>query len=253
MKDVTEFYHIACAITKGWPATYPAVGAPEASANRPNSFAVLRSLLDLEAANLAKAVEHARPPFLFIRGYDGNSYRSGIKIEYPLIGCAEDALTFFHPTGEGVQKQRQRTNLFIIDQLPFKETGYTDTYSAGRAVEEVGRDLRQIAMKFMATLSRWAYLEFSAGPYTDGWHDEKWLKEHGDPAAQWETTEQLTDCIIGVNQLDGDIIYQGSDNNAILITNLIIETDYCPPAIEFNYNYTASPFEAVSEKYRDDV
>lgn len=253
MKDVTEFYHICCAITKGWPATYQAAGAAEQVSKRPNSFAVLRSLLDLEASNLAKAVEHARPPFLFVRGYDGNAYRSGLKIEYPLVGCAEDALTFFHPTGEGVQKQRQRTNFFVIDQLPFKETGYSDAYSAGRAVEEVGRDLRQMAMKFMNALSRWEYVEFSAGPYTDGWHDVKWLNDHGDNTAEWETIEALTDCILGVNQVDGDIIYQGSDNNAILITNLIVETDYCPPTIEFNYNYTASPFEAMSEKWRGDI
>jgi len=252
MKDVTEFYHIACAIVKAWPATYPAAGEAEQAAKRPNSFAILRSLLDLETSNLAKSVEHARPPFLFVRGYDGNQYRSGLKIEYPLIGCAEDALTFFHPTGEGVQKQRQRTNFFVIDQLPYKENGYSDAYSTGRAIEEVGRDLRQMAMKFMASLSRWQYVEFSSGPYADGWHDTKWLKAHGE-AADWESVENLTDSIIGVNQVDGDIIYQGSDKNAILITNLIVETDYCPPATEFNFTYTASPFEAMSEKWRADI
>lgn len=253
MKDVTEFYHIACAIVKAWPATYPSANAHESVAKRPQSFAVLRSLLDLEADNLAKSIEHARPPFLFIRGYEANARRSGVKIEYPLIGCAEDALTFFHPTGEGAQKQRQRTNFFVIDQLPYREGGYTDQYSAGRAIEEVGRDLRQMALKFMSALSRWAYIDFQAGPYTTGWHDFKWLKEHGDPASEYEVIEYLTDSIIGVNEINGDIIYQGSDNNAILITNLILETDYCPPSLEFNFNYKASPFEAVAEKYTEDL
>lgn len=243
MKDVIEFYQVACAITKAWPAAYPSPGAAEQAAKRPNSFAVLRSLLDLESANLSKAIEHARQPYLYIRGYDPNAVRSELKIQYPLIGCAEDSLSFFHPTGGGAPKQRQRTNFFVIDQLPYRESGYSDQYSASRAVEEVGRDLRQMALKFLSALDRWEYLEFSAGPYQDGWHDAVWMEADGDPTAVWESVEKLTDNIVAAGQLDGDIIYQGSDNNAILITNLIIETDYCPPDIGFNFKYKQSPFE----------
>ena len=77
MTDPTEFYSIAYAITKAWPATYPSITAPEAIAKRPQSFAVLRSLMDLEADNLAKAIEHTRPPYFFMRGYDANAQRTG--------------------------------------------------------------------------------------------------------------------------------------------------------------------------------
>lgn len=235
MNDVTEFYAIVCAIVKGWPATYPTADSPEATAKRPNTFSVMRSLLDLEADNLAKAIEHARPPYLYIRGYDANSYRQGIKIEYPLIGCAEDTFTFFKPMGT-VQKQRNRINLFCIDQLPFRENAYSDQYSTSRAIEEVGRDLRVMMLKLLHSFKRWGYLEFSSGPYADGWHDMVWLKTHGDPAT-WETRSLLTDHIINVNEVGGDLIYQGSDNNAILITNIYVDTDYCAPDVDFNFTY----------------
>lgn len=248
MTDPTEFYSIAYAITKAWSATYPSVNAPEAIAKRPQSFAVLRSLMDLEADNLAKAIEHTRPPYFFMRGYDANAQRTGVKIEYPLIGCAEDTFTFFKPVGSP-QKQRHKINLFVIDQLPYRENAHSDQYSSARAIEEVGRDLRQIMLKFLNSLKRWEYVEFSSGPYADGWHDTTWLKAHGDPA-QWEVLYSLTDVMVNMNEVGGDLIYQGSDNLAVLITNVYIDTDYCPAEVEFNYVYDDSgALVAPAEKW----
>lgn len=251
MTDVTEFYGIACAIVKGWPATYPNASAPEAISKRPQTFAVLRSLLDIEADNLAKSIEHARPPYMFIRGYDANAMRSGVKIEYPLIGCAEDTFTFFKPTGSP-QKQRHKINLFCIDQLPYRENAQTDPYSTARSVEEVGRDLRQMMLRFLNSLKRWGKLEFTSGPYVDGWHDMVWLKAHGE-AATWEVTERLTDVLVNMNEVGGDVIYQGSDDNAILITNVFIDTDYCPADLEFTYTYKDGVLIAPPEKWILDI
>lgn len=247
MTDVTDFYSISCAIAKAWPATYPDPKAPEAVAKRPQTFAVLRSLMDLEADNLAKAIEHARPPYLFIRGYDANAQRTGVKIEYPLIGCAEDTFTFFKPTGSP-QKQRHKINLFCIDQLPYKENATVDQYTTARTVEEVGRDLRQMMLKFLNSLRRWEYVEFISGPYVNGWHDTTWLKAHGE-AAQWETVMRLTDVMVNMNEVNGDLIYQGSDNLAVLITNVYLDTDYCPAELEFNYEYSGGVLVAPSEKW----
>lgn len=223
-------------MVKAWPATYPNAEAHEYVAKRPNTFAVLRSLLDIEADNLGKTIEASRPPYLFIRGYDSNSLRSGVKIEYPLIGCAEDTMTFFNPVSSGVKKQRHKLNLFAIDQLPHPGNTYADGYSMNRAVEEVGRDLRQMMLRLLHSLRRWEKLEFSSGPYTDGWHDVKWLTDHGQPA-EWESIESLSDVVTGMSEADGDLIYAGSDNNAILITNLFITTDYCPAPVDFNFIY----------------
>ena len=236
MTDPTEFYGIACAMVKAWPATYPNADAHEYVAKRPNTFAVLRSLNELEADNLAKTIEAARPPYLFIRGYDANAYRSGVKIEYPLIGCAEDTMRFFNPITKGAKKQRHKINLFVVDQLPYPGTSYSDQYSMNRAIEEVGRDLRQIMLRYLNSLRRWARVEFLSGPYADGWHDVEWLKAHG-ATATWEVIESLTDVIVGSSEPDGDLIYQGSDNTAILITNIYIETDYCPAPVDFNFVY----------------
>lgn len=237
MIDPTEFYGIAYNMVKAWPATYPNAEAHEYVAKRPNSFAVLRSLRELEADNLNKAIEHTRVPYFFVRGYDSNALRSGIKIEYPLIGCAEDTMTFFNPLYKGVKKQRHKINLFAIDQLPFVGTSYSDQYSMNRAVEEVGRDLRQIMLKFLHGTANWHKVEFNSGPYVDGWHDVVWLAAHGDPA-QWETVETFNQVATGMGEMGGDVIYTGgSDNTVILITNIYIDTDYCPAPVDFNYQY----------------
>jgi hypothetical protein len=237
MIDPTEFYGIACSMVKAWPATYPNAEAHEYVAKRPNTFAVLRSLLEIEAANLNKTIEHARPPYFFVRGYDSNELRSGIKIEYPLLGCAEDTMTFFNPIYKGVKKQRHKINAFVIDQLPDQGKTYSDKYSMNRAVEEVGRDLRQIMLRFLHSLTNWQSLEFSAGPYVDGWHDAVWLAAHGDPTAEWEIKETFSQVASGMGEVSGDLIYTGSDNTVVLITNIYIDTDYCPAPVDFNYQY----------------
>lgn len=237
MTDPTELYGIASAMVKAWPATYPTADAHEYVAKRPGTFAVLRSLRELDTDNLAKTIEAARPPYLFIRGYDANAYRSGVKIEYPLLGMAEDTMTFFNPIARGaVKKQRHKINVFIVDQLPYPGNSYSDQYSMNRAIEEVGRDLRQMMLKFLHSLYRWERLTITAGPYDDGWHDAKWLEDHGDPSTEWESEEMLADSLVGVSEIGGDLIYQGNDDNtAILITNLYLDTDYCPADVSFNY------------------
>lgn len=104
-------------------------------------------------------------------------------------------------------------------------------------------------LKFLNTLRRWEYVEFSSGPYADGWHDTAWLKDNGDPA-QWEVLYSLTDVMVDMNEVGGDLIYQGSDNLAVLITNVYIETDYCPLDIDFNYVYDdAGALVAPVEKW----
>lgn len=234
MTDPTELYGIFSAMVKAWPATYPNADGHEYVAKRPNTFAVLRSLLELEADNLNKTVGASRPPYLYIRGYDDNKYREGIKIEYPLIGCAEDTMKFFHPIGGGAVKQRHKINFFVIDQLPREGTSYSDQYSMNRAVEEVGRDIRIMALRFLRSLRNWKKLEITAGTFADGWHDANWVKTHG---GQFEEIETLSQILVGNAEADGDLIYQGSDNNVIMITNLYLETDYCPADVAFNYVY----------------
>lgn len=235
MTDPTEFYGICAAMVKAWPATYPNAEAHEYVAKRPNTFAVLRSLRELEADNLNKTLSASRPPYLFIRGYDANKYRDGIKIEYPLVGCAEDTMRFFHPIGGGAVKQRHKINFFVIDQLPFEGTSYSDQYSMNRAVEEVGRDIRLIGLRFLRSMRNWKKLEIISGTYADGWHDAPWVKAHG---GTFEEVESLSQILIGNAETDGDMIYYtGSDNTVILITNLYLETDYCPADVDFNYVY----------------
>ena len=234
MTDPTEFYGICAAMVKAWPATYPNAEAHEYVAKRPNTFAVLRSLRELEADNLNKAIGASRPPYLFIRGYDANQYREGIKIEYPLVGCAEDTMRFFHPIGGGVVKQRHKINFFVIDQLPYEGNTYSDQYSMNRAVEEVGRDIRLIALRFLRSLRNWKKLEIISGTYADGWHDAAWVKAHG---GTFEEVESLSQILVGSAETDGDVIYGGSDNTVLLITNLYLETDYCPESPAFNYIY----------------
>lgn len=253
MTDPTEFYQIISAMVKAWPAFYPNASAHEYVSKRPNTFAVLRSMSELEADNLFKTVEAAQNPYLFVRGYTNNSERSGLKIEYPLVGVAEDTLTFYNPVSKGVKKQRHKINFFLVDQLPFPGTGYSDTYSMNRTIEEVGRDLREMATSLLTSLRRWEKVSFSAGPYTDGWHDVVWLKAHGDPSAVWESEETMSDVLTGMGEVDGDIIYTaGSDNTAMLITNLYIETDLCPEPVDFNYIYSGGSLLKPLERWVND-
>lgn len=253
MTDPTEFYQIMYAMVKAWPATYPNPESHEYVAKRPNTFAVLRSMSDLEADNLSRSVEAAKNPYLFVRGYTDNAARSGLKIEYPLVGLAEDTMTFFNPVNAGVKKQRHKINFFLIDQLPYPGTSYSDTYSMHRTIEEVGRDLREMALSLLTSLRRWEKVTFSAGPYTDGWHDVVWLKAHGDPAAVWESDETMGEVLTGMGEVDGDLIYTtGTDNTAMLITNLLIETDLCPLPVEFNYIYSGGSLLSPADRWVND-
>lgn len=252
MQDISEFYHILYHMVKAWPATYPTATSGEYAAKRPNSFAVLRSIYDLNADNVNKAVEHAKPPYFFVRGYDANEFRAGLKIEYPLLGVAEDTMTFVRPSGSGFKRQKHRLNLFVVDQLPFKENQYADAYSSARAIEEVGRDLRQIMLRLLHSFSNWQKLEFSSGPYQDGWHDVAWLKAHGE-AAQWESVGELLQILPQIDAVEADVFYQGVDNCAVLYANIVVETNYCPDPVAFSYTYDeGGNLAAPSEKYQLD-
>ena len=249
MNDISEFYHILYHMVKAWPATYPTATSGEYAAKRPNSFAVLRSIYDLNADNVNKAVEHAKPPYFFVRGYEANEFRAGLKIEYPLLGVAEDTMTFVKPATNGFKRQLHRVNIFFVDQLPFKEKQYADAYSSARAIEEVGRDLRQMMLSLLPSLQNWWKVEFSSGPYQDGWHDLAWLKLNGEPAT-YETVGELN---IQADSVEADVFYQGVDNCVILYASFIVETNYCPEPIAFAYTYDESGnLAAPSEKYQLD-
>ena len=251
MDDISEFYRILYNMVRAWPATYPTGTSAEYAAKRPNSFAVVRSIYDLNADNVNKAVEHAKPPYFFVRGYEANEFRAGLKVEYPFIGVAEDTMTFMKPSGPGFKRQKHRINLFVVDQLPFKENQYADAYSSARAIEEVGRDLRQIMLRLLHSLSNWQKLEFSSGLYQDGWHDVAWLKAHGEPA-QWESVGELSN-ILHLDMVEGDVFYQGVDNCAVLYTSIVVETNYCPDPVAFSYTYDeGGNLAAPSEKYELD-
>lgn len=249
MEDITELYQIAHAIVKAWPATYPTGTSGEYAALRPNSFGVVRSIYDLNADNLNKGVEQSRPPFLFSRGYNANESRSGLKIEYPFLGFAEDSMIFVNPINKGYKRQRHTINLFIADQLPFKENQYADPYSSSRTVEEVGRDLRKMMLQFLQSFANWEKLEFFSGPYQDGWHDATWLKDHGE-AAQWESVGQLSQHLHDVDEISADIFYQGVDNCAVIYANIVVETNFCPDPVAFSYTYDEDGnLAGAGEKY----
>jgi hypothetical protein len=235
MNDVTELFAIFYNIVKAWPATYPTAGSGEYVSKRPNTFAVMRSLRDIEAPNLEKSIEDAKEPYFYMRDFDANEFRTGQRAQYPVFGCAEDAMDFRHPMGTGAEKQLNLINCFIIDQLPFAENGYSDPYSSGRTIEEVGRDLKEMALKLLKVLGRWAKVQITMGDFENGWHDTAYLKAHG---AMFETELEISQIIHDMDKVKAHVIYQNSDNNAILLMNMLVETNQCAdPEMEMNYVY----------------
>ena len=161
-------------------------------------------------------------------------------------------MTFVRPSGPGFKRQKHRINLFVVDQLPFKENQYADAYSSARAIEEVGRDLRQIMLRLLQSFSNWQKLEFSSGPYQNGWHDVEWLKAHGE-SAQWESVSELLQILPQLDAVEADVFYQGVDNCAVLYANIVVETNYCPDPVAFSYTYDeGGNLAGPSEKYQLD-
>lgn len=255
MEDITEFYGIACNIVKAWPAVYPVVGGPEATCLRPQSFAGLHSDADLEADNFAKAVEHSREPYLFVRGYADNAIRGGLKVEYPLIAVAEDAFSIRNFLArKGNKATIQTLNLIFVDQLPYAKNNNADVYTMARTDQEVGRDLRKMALTFLDSLTNWAKIEFKSGPYVDGWHDALWLAAN-DPTADWDESQMIpmVSLLPSGAEINGDILYKGTDNTVRLYLNLAIQVNACPMPLEFNYVYAGGSLVAPLERWRYDT
>jgi hypothetical protein len=221
-KELAEFYRVAQSIVRGYPAQYAAVGEPEMVALRPNSFVVARSLQDFNAENVAKRPHFSDSPYFYSRNFTNAQHRSGEnKIEYPIVGFAEDRVTL-----NLTRSDSAHLNFFVIDQIPQGANGfYEDGYSSAREVEDVARDIRDHFRKFISVLRRFGYYE-NLFQLPNGWYDEFSLIESG--VSRYPCPISKLDSLVNFDNLTVEIFPTMADNCLIGVANIHVKLDYCP-------------------------
>ena len=236
--EITDFYRICKSVVKGYPAQYIAANEPEMVALRPNTFAVVRSLKDFDAENINKRPQFSNSPYFFSRHFNNSKYRSGqIKVEYPVVGFAEDRASL-----KLTKADKVKLDFFFIDQIPQFGDFYDDTYSKNREIEDVAKDIRDHFRKFIRILYQFAYCNVQGLP--TGWYDIVWLQDND------YTYNELTplDALVNLTDLQVEIFTGIVDNCVIGLTNIYVSVDGCdvvPPKIDYDIDSV--------EKFTNDV
>lgn len=228
LTELSDFYKICKSIVKNYPPQYADVNEPEMVALRPNTFAVVRSLKDFDADNVAKRPQFIDSPYFYSRNWANSEYRSGqFKLEYPVVGFAEDTTTLRVGRSDSA-----KLNFFVIDQIPKGGNFYEDTYSEQREIEDVARDIRSHFIKMIVVLQNFAYCKSLSNSFEDGWYDTAWLDRQN---IDYQVITGL-DSLVNFNEVTVEIFPAIVDNCLIGLTNINVKIDSCIVAPVINYD-----------------
>jgi|GEM_PF-4011879 len=151
MNELSIFSMLA-QICRAYPVTKEA--GQELICKRPQAFAVLENLTDLDKGNLGKSSPHyTSAPYFFSYSYEDKGRPTGkLSYEYPLVAMAYDQFSInIRDT-----KTKHRYNIGIFDQ---NEPAKCDplSYCRNRAMEEQSSDLKTMLEAIVNQFAHWYY------------------------------------------------------------------------------------------------
>lgn len=142
-------------ICRAYPATFDGSGT-EAKCLRPQSFAVLEKLSDLDADNLNKSSpKYASASYFFSHRFeDAGRDPAQMGFDYPLFAMAYNPMQFALKARRS--EHRYRYSIGVFDQNEPDKKEYL-SYCSNRTMEQQSHDLKQMLLNVLAELKNWAY------------------------------------------------------------------------------------------------
>jgi hypothetical protein len=255
ISDLFEFYSILYRIVKGWPPSYHSSTSQETRSERLNTFAVVRSLSDLDADNLKKTVEYASREHFFSRYWHDSQYQpNALRVDYPALLVREDTFTLSDPLDGKSSKRRTTHNLtfLLCDKMPSREDNHIDPVSSARRIEEVGNDCRIRMAQVLLVLGRfvWASGYLSNTLVFSGWFDRSYLeslKTEGVIIDKYIVDDSLASYITNVAPTQGEVFWEVTSSNLVVCsTTLTLEVSSCVDLPTIVYDDPVDP-EVVSQ------
>lgn len=138
----TTLYRAMAKIVAAWPQV-------ENECQRPNTFAVVNDISDINADNLLKTSPRYRDIGIFFsRSFQRGGFSvPSIKIDYPAILVVEDQTTMnLHN-----RKSKMRFSVAVLDQNSYP--GATGNYCENRTMEEQSEDMLFILIRWLSELN----------------------------------------------------------------------------------------------------
>jgi len=146
------FYAILANVVRAFPAVYEFEGGPESTCRRPNTFAVLTDIADLNTGNLLKASpRYQQLPVFYSRKWENAGFApSALAFDYPLLAVVPQSYT-------AVAKDRYldwTLDIALIDQNAYPKGGAS--YCENRTYEEHMTDCRVMLMRCLNQARRFS-------------------------------------------------------------------------------------------------
>jgi hypothetical protein len=238
-----DFYRILYTICKNYPKVFLTNGGQqiEQKCKRTNTFAVVHSQNQVNAANLEKDVRYKDKDLFYSRFWEEQeSHPSLVQFYYPALLVAEANTTIRNTF---TQKESRTTfNLFVLDKMPSKALENASMSDCAlRSFEEVGADLREIMDNIIGELSDWGYYRLEdilTMQIIEGWYPDSWVASQTD--YDYEHLADLSAYLVG--DVQASVIYRAfADDLAGFFLNLTVINTTCPKR-EFQYNFSPKNF-----------
>lgn len=239
LQSILTVFEMAAQVVRAYPEQVNSDGKP-IRCLRPNTFAVMNSMSDIDANNLLKTSKYFDKKYFFSRKWEDSHFQgASVVFDYPLIGCAIDTTQF---AVKGRSKQCYRLNFFVLDQ----KAGYCSDCGEGdycnvRTIEQTYEDLNTILRNFIQQLTDFVYAQLykDGQQLSAGWYNKKYLDSLIE--TEIDLYEPLGDFYnyIRTKQTQGDFFPNAhNDDVAGLFTNIEICLDECIDSNQLDFDYS---------------
>lgn len=214
-------------ICRAYPATFDDDGS-EAKCLRPQAFAVLEKLSDLDADNLNKSSpKYAGASYFFSHKFeDAGRDPAQMSFDYPLFAMAYNPMQF------GIKSRRKehryRYNIGIFDQNEPDKVNQL-SYCTNRTMEQQSHDLKQMILNVLSEMANWSYAYNSTtghqGLFPSASIPEGYTFIH-------EANE-----LIATETIEAEYIRNGySDKVSAVFASIEFIVPRCEPVLSFHYS-----------------
>ena len=248
LTSILTVLEMCAKVVEAYPEQYDQLDQP-IRCLRPNTFAVLTSIEDVDANNLMKTNDYYDKGYFFSRDWKDSHYQNGtVTFSYPLIGCAIDFLQF---SPKSTQRSSYRLNFFALSQKAGHYNGDDTTYCNTRTMERAHEDSVVMLSLFFQELSDFVYAELTKDGllFEEGWYNKKYLESvKGTLIDFYEQKIALRD-YISTNLASAEF-FPNIHNDALcgLFTNVDFLLDGCiPNPLTFAYGTTTQLPDPILE------
>ena len=216
--QINDFYSILATIVRNYPSTQ------DMPCLRPQAFAVLQHIEQLNAQNIDKDSRYINSPYFYSRKFAERNLQnpSDLTFEFPLLVVMEGQST--------VQNNQLKTqfDFFILDKMPQKVVAQMSKCSQ-RTIEQIHNDLKQMLLNVLASAKDFQKVSFDIGLNSySGYYPMSWVRANATNI-----------------QIQGDSFDSALNNSQIVLNSisnfLTADLAACGGQIELNFVQCGTP------------